>query len=117
MEHLFNVFHIDCISTCCCGDVGRIVFVISLFLSRRRLIEGSHLIDKLLNFVMYNAINHGVSVTCCYGCWLITESIFFLFGHELGKVCICFIDICFFAPFFDCFFENSECMYIVSEEA
>ena len=75
------------------------------------MIEGSNFIDELLHFVMYNAINHGVSVTCCSGCWFITEAILFLLGHEWDKFCICFIDICFFAPGFECFVENSGCMY------
>ena len=48
---------------------------------------------------------------------MITEAIFFLLGHEWDKVCICFIDICFFAPGFECFVENSGCMYIFVAES
>ena len=81
------------------------------------MIEGSHLIDEFLHFFMYNAINHGVDVTCCSGYWLITEAIFFLLGHEWGKVCISFIDICVFAPGFECFVEKYGCIYIVVAEA
>ena len=45
LEYLFDTFHSEYISTCCCRDVGRTVFVISWFLFRWRLIEGYHLID------------------------------------------------------------------------
>ena len=40
----------DCISTYCCGDVVRKVFIIDWFIFIWRLVEGSHLIDELLNF-------------------------------------------------------------------
>ena len=50
--------------------------------SYEELVEGFYLIDKFLHFIMYNAINDGVSVTFCSGCWLITEVIFFFLGHE-----------------------------------
>ena len=66
---------------------------------------------------MYNYINHGVAVTCCSGCWLITEAIFFLLDHEWDKVCICFINVCFFATGFEFFVENSGYMYIFVAEA
>ena len=82
-----------------------------------RLIEGSHFIYGLFHFFMYNDINHGVAVTCCSICWLITEEIFFLLGHEWDKVFICFINIWFFAPGFECFVKNSGCMYIFVAEA
>ena len=36
--------------------------------------------------------------------------------HEWDKVSICFIDIFFFAPGFECFVEKSGCMYIVVAE-
>ena len=66
---------------------------------------------------MYNSINHFIAVTYCYGCWLITEAIFFLLGHEWDKASICFIDIWFFAPGFECLFEKYKCMYIFVAEA
>ena len=75
------------------------------------------MIYKLFHFFMYNAINRTVDVTCCSGCWMITEAIFFLLGREWDKVCIFFINICFFAPGFECFVENSGCMYIVVVKA
>ena len=62
---------------------------------------------------MYNAINHKVAETCSSGCLLITDTIFFLLGHEWDKVCIFFIDIWLFVPGFECFIESYECMYIV----
>ena len=74
------------------------------------------MIDEFLYFVMYNSINHGVAVTCCSICWLIIEAILFLLGHEWGKVCICLINIWFFAPGFECFVEKSGCMYVVAAE-
>ena len=74
------------------------------------------MIDEFLTFVMYNAINNGVYLTCYCRCWLNNEAIFFLLGHEWENFCICFIDICFFAPGFECFVEKSGCIYIVVAE-
>ena len=91
----------------------RTLLIIDLFLFRSRLVEGSHLIDEFLYFVMYNAINYGVAETCCYRCWLIIETIFFLLVPEWDKVCIRFINIYFFAPGFECFAEKSGCMHVV----
>ena len=62
---------------------------------------------------MHNAINHGVAETFCSGSRLIIEMIFFLLGYEWDKVCICFIDIRFFATGFECFSEKYGCMHVV----
>ena len=35
----------------------------------------------------------------------------------MGKFCICFIDIYFFAPGFECFSEKYGCMHVVISEA
>ena len=75
------------------------------------------MIEELFNFVLYNYINHGIAETCCSGCWLIIEAILFLLGHEWDKCFMCFIDICFFAPVFESFIENSRYMYIVVSKA
>ena len=117
LEHFLYIFHGNYINTCCCGDVVRTFLTIDLFLFRCRLVEGFHLIDEFLHFFMYNAINHGVYETWCSRCWLIIETIFLLLGPEWGKVCICFIDIYFFAPGFECFSENYGCMHVVISEA
>ena len=66
---------------------------------------------------MYNAINHGVVVTCCSVFWMINETILLLLGHKWDKVCICFIDIWFLTPSFEFFVEKSGCIYIVVAEA
>ena len=80
VEDLFNASHSDCISTCCCGDVGRTVFCHCLIPLQMDTYRRVPLIDEFLNFFMYNAINYGVDVACCSGCWLINEVIFFLLG-------------------------------------
>ena len=74
------------------------------------------MIDEFFHFVMYNDINHVVTETISSICWLIIDTIFFLLGHEWGKVCIYFIHIWFFAPSFDCFSESSVCMHVVVEK-
>ena len=48
---------------------------------------------------------------------MIIETISFLLGYEWYKGCICFIDISFFAPGFECFAEKSGCMHVVVAEA
>ena len=77
----------------------------------------SHLIDEFLNFFMYNIINHDVAQTCCSTCWLIIETILFLLVPEWEKVCICFINVYFFAPGFDFFTEKYTCIHVVIAEA
>ena len=60
----------------------------------------------------YNDINHGVTVTCCYICCLITEAILLFWGYEWDKICICFINVWFFVPGFEYFVEKYGCVYI-----
>ena len=71
--------------------------VVSIFFSR-----GGILVERMLDR--------------CACMWHLTVASYigaYLVNWLLNKVSICFINIWFFAPGFECFVENSRCVYIV----